>query len=74
VLRAVMEGVACSLRDCLTIVAEQGVALEQVRLTGGGARSALWRQIVADVLGTELVDATHRRSRPGVCQESGLTS
>ena len=55
VLRAVMEGVACSLRDCLTIVAEQGVTLEQVRLTGGGARSGLWRQIVADVLGTELV-------------------
>lgn len=55
VFRAVMEGVACSLRDCLSIVAEQGVALEQLRLTGGGARSELWRQILADVMGRELV-------------------
>ena len=55
VLRAIMEGVAFSLRDCLAIVGEQGVTLEQVRLTGGGARSGLWRQILADVLATELV-------------------
>ena len=55
VFRAVLEGVAYSLRDCLSIVREQGVMIEQVRLTGGGARSRLWRQIVADVLGIELV-------------------
>lgn len=55
VFRAVLEGVACSLRDCLSIVREQGVTIEQVRLTGGGARSRLWRQIVADVMGVELV-------------------
>ena len=55
VFRAVLEGVAYSLRDCFSIVREQGVTIEQVRLTGGGARSRLWRQIMADVMGIELV-------------------
>jgi xylulokinase len=54
-IRSVMEGVAFSLKDCFTIISEQGLKLEQMRATGGGARSALWRQIIADVLGTELV-------------------
>ncbi len=54
-IRAVLEGVAFSLKDCLTIIGEQGLHLEQVRTTGGGAKSPLWRQIIADVLGVELV-------------------
>ena len=47
--RAVMEGVAFSLRDSLEIVRELGVAVDEVRATGGGARGALWRQLQADV-------------------------
>ena len=54
-VRAVLEGVAFSLKDCFAIIAEQGLALEQVRATGGGAKSRLWRQIIADVLDVELV-------------------
>ncbi|MBV9706221.1 MAG: xylulokinase [Chloroflexi bacterium] len=54
-IRAVLEGVAFSLKDCFTILGEQGLQLEQVRATGGGAKSPLWRQILADVLGVELV-------------------
>jgi xylulokinase len=54
-VRSVLEGVAFSLKDCFAIIAEQGLALEQVRATGGGARSPLWRQIIADVLNVELV-------------------
>lgn len=53
--RAVMEGVAFSLRDCLELVKALGVSMGEVRVSGGGARSALWRQIIADVLGTPLV-------------------
>jgi len=49
VIRAVMEGVAFSLRDSLTIFSELNVPVEKIRLGGGGARSALWRQIQADV-------------------------
>ncbi|MBV9020835.1 MAG: xylulokinase, partial [Ktedonobacteraceae bacterium] len=54
-IRAVLEGVAFSLKDCFTILGEQGLQLDQVRATGGGAKSPLWRQILADVLGVELV-------------------
>jgi xylulokinase len=49
VIRAVMEGVAFSLRDSLTIFSELNVPVEKIRLGGGGARSPLWRQIQADV-------------------------
>jgi xylulokinase len=54
-VRAVLEGVAFSLKDCFSIIQEQGLHLEQLRATGGGAKSRLWRQIIADVLGVELV-------------------
>jgi xylulokinase len=54
-IRSVLEGVAFSLKDCLAIISEQGLRIEQMRATGGGAKSPLWRQIIADVLGTELV-------------------
>lgn len=51
VLIAVMEGVAFSLRYSLTIFEELGVPVTKIRLGGGGARSALWRQIQADIFG-----------------------
>ncbi len=54
-IRSVLEGVAFSLKDCSTIIQGQGLPIEQVRVTGGGAKSPLWRQIIADVLGVELV-------------------
>jgi xylulokinase len=54
-IRAVLEGVAFSLKDCFAIISEQGLQLNQVRATGGGAKSPLWRQIIADILGVELV-------------------
>ena len=57
-VRAVLEGVAFSLKDCFAIIQEQGLELEQLRATGGGAKSLLWRQILADVLGVQLVTTT----------------
>jgi xylulokinase len=50
-VRAVMEGVAFSLRDTLTLFAELGIPVTGIRLGGGGARGPLWRQIQADVYG-----------------------
>ena len=55
IIRSVLEGVAYSLRDCFAIIREQGLPISQVRITGGGAKGAVWRQILADVLDTELV-------------------
>jgi xylulokinase len=51
VVRAILEGVAFSLRDTFTIFSEMGVPVNKIRLGGGGARSPLWRQIQADVYG-----------------------
>jgi len=50
IIRAILEGVAFSLKDSLTIFAEIGVPVNDIRLGGGGALSPLWRQIQADVL------------------------
>ncbi len=52
--RAVMEGVVFSLRDSLEIMRSLGVRVEDVRATGGGARSALWRQLQADIYDTPI--------------------
>ena len=54
--RAVLEGVAFGLRDSFELMKGIGLStIQQVRVSGGGARSPLWRQILADVLGSELV-------------------
>jgi xylulokinase len=50
-VRAVMEGVAFSLRDTFSLFAELKIPVAQIRLGGGGARGPLWRQIQADVYG-----------------------
>lgn len=54
VIRAIMEGVAFSLKDTFTIFEEMKIPVTSIRLGGGGARSALWRQIQADVYGQEV--------------------
>lgn len=52
--RAVLEGVAFSLKDTFTIFEEIHVPVERIRLGGGGARSPLWQQIQADVYAHEV--------------------
>lgn len=58
-VRAVLEGVAFSLRQSLDIFRELGLPINNIRLGGGGARSKLWRQIQADVYrqAVELLEA-----------------
>ena len=53
-VRAVLEGVAYGLRDSLELLRALGVDAERGRVSGGGARSALWLRIVASVLGLPL--------------------
>lgn len=53
-IRAVLEGVAFSLRAALEIISEI-TPLHQLLATGGGARSSIWLRILADVLNTELI-------------------
>jgi xylulokinase len=54
--RAVLEGVAFSMRDCFALLKEAGLgSVREVRVAGGGAKSPLWRRICASALGVELV-------------------
>ena len=54
--RAVLEGVAFGLKDSFELMKSSGLgAIRQVRVSGGGAKSPLWRQILADIFGCELV-------------------
>jgi xylulokinase len=53
--RAVLEGVAFNLKMILDAFQEQGAGIQAMRLIGGGARSALWRQILADVYGLPIL-------------------
>ena len=54
--RAVLEGVSFGLKDSFTLIQNAGLgAITQVRASGGGTKSALWRQILASVLDAELV-------------------
>jgi len=59
IIRAIQEGVAFSLKDTFSIFEEMRVPVTKIRLGGGGARSAIWRQIQADVYAheVELVEA-----------------
>jgi len=53
--RSVIEGVSFGLRDSFELIKNAGVGkIKEVRVTGGGAKSSLWRQILADVLDVEL--------------------
>jgi xylulokinase len=58
-VRAVMEGVAYSLKDTFSLFAELGIPVRSIRLGGGGAHGRLWQQIQADVYGqpVELLEA-----------------
>jgi xylulokinase len=54
--RAVLEGVAFGLKDIFTLIQQAGLdEIRQVRASGGGIKSPLWRQILASVLEAELI-------------------
>jgi len=73
--RAVMEGVAFSLRDSLEIMVALGTNPTQIRATGGGARSPLWRQLLADVFGRPIVRTlTEEGPASGAALLAGVTA
>jgi xylulokinase len=54
-IRALLEGVSYSQKDCLDIIEQIGVSLDSVRASGGGAQSPFWRQMLADVFDKRVV-------------------
>lgn len=53
--RSLYEGIAFSIKDCHQTLLSEGLSLDEVRLIGGGSKSPLWRQIISDVLGIEVL-------------------
>jgi len=62
-VRALLEGVAYSLRDCFRTIVEMELPVDEIRLIGGGAQSDLWTQIISDVFARPIV-------RPAGCDAS----
>lgn len=54
-IRSLLEGATFAMRDCLELIRDMGTDVTQIRLSGGGARNPLWRQIQADIYGTDCV-------------------
>lgn len=50
-LRAVIEGVSYSLKDCMAVLEEMNISVNNMAICGGGSKSVLWRQMLADVYG-----------------------
>lgn len=65
-LRAVMEGVTYSQRQCLDVLHEMGIVPAELLATGGGARSPLWRQMLADVLGCPVTTVASSQEGPAL--------
>lgn len=59
-LRAVMEGVAYSLRDCVEVCREMGINVSDMMACGGGGSSPLWRQMLADLYGCSVKTASSK--------------
>jgi len=54
-IRSVMEGVAFNMKIILDAFIDQGAKINKIRLIGGGAKSKIWRQIIADIYGKDLI-------------------
>ncbi|MBO5487915.1 MAG: xylulokinase [Eubacterium sp.] len=63
--QAVLEGVAFALRDCLEIAKKIGIPLTETKICGGGAKSPLWRKIMANVLNLK-VNIIESEEGPGL--------
>ena len=70
--RAVMEGVAYSLRDSMEEIYKNDVMMNQFRIIGGGAKGKLWKQIVADVLNEPMVCTANNDSSLGSAMLAGV--
>lgn len=54
-IRSIMEGVVFSLKDCMDVMIDMGIEAREIRASGGGGKSKLWREIQADIFGTDIL-------------------
>ena len=74
IIRAVLEGVAYSMKDCFATLVELGIAPTQAVAIGGGAKSGLWRQILADMLNIPLKTVENVDSSLGSAMLAGVAT
>lgn len=53
--RAILEGVAFSLKDCFSLLNNLNLKEDKILISGGGSKSSLWKQILADVIGKPII-------------------
>ncbi|HZK39656.1 MAG TPA: xylulokinase [Clostridia bacterium] len=61
-LRAVIEGVSYSLKDCMAVLEEMNISVNNMAICGGGSKSTLWRQMLADVYGCPVKTVASKES------------
>jgi len=71
--RAVLEGIAFSIKDCFRTIQNVVPSIEPVRLMGGGTKSFLWMRIVADVLGVEVAKPRYEGASFGASLLGGIS-
>ncbi|MBQ7103305.1 MAG: xylulokinase, partial [Anaerotignum sp.] len=72
--RALLEGVAYSLKDCYQVIQAENLDIHQAIVIGGGAKGTLWRQIVSDVLGIEMMKTKNNDSSLGSAMLAGVAT
>ena len=72
--RAVLEGVGYSMKDCYEALRTLGIAPSSATIIGGGAKSPLWRQIIADMLGIPLTTVADVDSSLGSAMLAGTAA
>jgi xylulokinase len=74
-VRAVMEGVVFSMKQCLDLMLEVGVPVEGVVASGGGTKHPLWRQLLADIFNQPIyLTKTREPSALGAAMSAGIGS
>lgn len=72
--RALLEGVAYSLKDCYQVIQKENLDIHQAIVIGGGAKGTLWRQIVSDVLGITMMKTKNNDSSLGSAMLAGVAA
>ena len=70
--RSIMEGVAFSIKDCMSSIEELGIPTNQVKMVGGGSKSKLWQKILAEVLGKPLTKLVSEDASFGSAMLAGV--
>lgn len=72
--RAILEGTAFSLKECFEVIESQIHSIDSLRLVGGGAKSDLWRSIIANVLGKKIEVPEYNNASVGAAILGGIGS